>query len=131
MRAVCAAALPAVRTVAAGKLTSLHFHDTRGMGLANTVIALQRGIREFDASLAGLGGCPHAPGATGNVVAEDLIFMLESMGYRTGIDLPRLIEMRAILEQALPGEPLYGFIARAGLPDYFANVQREPKGITA
>ena len=123
--------IDAVRTVAAGKLTSLHFHDTRGMGLANTVIALQRGIREFDASLAGLGGCPHAPGATGNVVAEDLIFMLESMGYRTGIDLPRLIEMRAILEQALPGDPLYGFIARAGLPDYFAGVQREPKGITA
>ncbi|MGF6769097.1 hydroxymethylglutaryl-CoA lyase [Paraburkholderia sp. GAS199] len=105
-----------VRGVAGDKLRSLHFHDTRGLGLANTLIALQHGIRAFDASLAGLGGCPHAPGATGNVNTEDLVFMLDSMGYDTGIDLLGLIESRQVLADALPGEPLYGYLARAGLP---------------
>jgi hydroxymethylglutaryl-CoA lyase len=109
-----------VRGVAGDKLRSLHFHDTRGLGLANTLIALQHGIREFDASLAGLGGCPHAPGATGNVNTEDLVFMLDSMGYETGIDLARLIASRDVLADALPGEPLYGYLARAGLPKQFA-----------
>lgn len=109
-----------VRAVAGSKLRSLHFHDTRGLGLANTLIALQHGIREFDASLAGLGGCPHAPGATGNVNTEDLVFMLDSMGYDTGIDLTRLIASRDILAEALPGEPLYGYLARAGLPKQFS-----------
>ncbi|SIT42840.1 Pyruvate carboxyltransferase [Paraburkholderia ribeironis] len=109
-----------VRDVAGDRLRSLHFHDTRGLGLANTLVALQHGIREFDASLAGLGGCPHAPGATGNVNTEDLVFMLDSMGYDTGIDLTRLLASRAVLADALPGEPLYGYLARAGLPKQFA-----------
>ncbi|MFM0649440.1 hydroxymethylglutaryl-CoA lyase [Paraburkholderia bryophila] len=108
-----------VRDAVGDTLRSLHFHDTRGLGLANTLIALQHGIREFDASLAGLGGCPHAPGATGNVNTEDLVFMLDSMGYDTGIDLTRLLASRAVLADALPGEPLYGYLARAGLPKQF------------
>ncbi|WGS50556.1 hydroxymethylglutaryl-CoA lyase [Paraburkholderia sp. D15] len=108
-----------VRGAAGDRLRSLHFHDTRGLGLANTLIALQHGIREFDASLAGLGGCPHAPGATGNVNTEDLVFMLDSMGYDTGIDIARLLASRAVLADALPGEPLYGYLARAGLPKQF------------
>jgi hydroxymethylglutaryl-CoA lyase len=108
-----------VRAVAGDKFRSLHFHDTRGLGLANTLVALQRGIREFDSSLAGLGGCPHAPGATGNVNTEDLVFMLQSMGYETGIDIHKLIASRSVLEQALPGEPLYGYLARAGVPSQF------------
>lgn len=91
----------------------------RGLGLANTLIALQHGIREFDSSLAGLGGCPHAPGATGNVNSEDLVYMLQSMGYETGIDIEKLIASRSVLEQALPGEPLYGYLARAGVPSQF------------
>jgi isopropylmalate/homocitrate/citramalate synthase len=71
------------------KLTVAHFHDTRGLALVNTMVALQHGVYEFDATLAGLGGCPHAPGASGNVAIEDLVFMLESMGYETGIDTLR------------------------------------------
>ncbi|NML30799.1 hydroxymethylglutaryl-CoA lyase [Paraburkholderia antibiotica] len=113
-----------VRDVAGDRLRSLHFHDTRGLGLANTLVALRHGIREFDASLAGLGGCPHAPGATGNVNTEDLVFMLDSMGYDTGIDLALLLESRAVLAEALPGEPLYGYLARAGLPKQFADARR-------
>jgi hydroxymethylglutaryl-CoA lyase len=108
-----------VRSVAGDKFRSVHFHDTRGLGLANTLVALQHGIREFDASLAGLGGCPHAPGATGNVNTEDLVFMLQSMGYETGININKLIASRRVLEQALPGEPLYGYLARAGVPSQF------------
>ena len=81
-----------VRAVAGDRLHSAHFHDTRGLGLANVVAALDVGIRSFDASLGGLGGCPHAPGASGNVATEDLVFMLEEMGFDTGIDLDRLIE---------------------------------------
>jgi hydroxymethylglutaryl-CoA lyase len=101
------------------------------MGLPNTVVALEHGIRQFDASLGGLGGCPYAPGATGNVVAEDLVFMLESMGYETGIDVQKLIDARSIIEEALPGEPLYGFIARAGLPKHFPDSTRNLHGVSA
>lgn len=108
--------LDAVRAIAGDKLKAAHFHDTRGLALANCVVAVQHGIRELDSSLAGLGGCPFAPGASGNAVTEDLVFMLESMGYDTGIDLPQLIATRELLTQALPDEPLYGYIARAGLP---------------
>jgi hydroxymethylglutaryl-CoA lyase len=107
-----------VQSIAGARFRSVHFHDTRGLGLANTLIALQHGIREFDSSLAGLGGCPHAPGATGNINTEDLVFMLESMGYSTGIDLPRLIASRSVLEAALPSVPLYGYLARAGIPSH-------------
>ena len=114
----------AAKEISAGKPLIGHFHDTRGMGLANTVMALQQGVREFDACLAGLGGCPHAPGASGNVATEDLVFMLESMGYRTGIDIEALVASRAIVEAALPGEPLYGFIARAGLHKNHLNPSR-------
>lgn len=98
------------------KLTGLHLHNTRGLGLANVLAGLDVGITTFDASLGGLGGCPFAPGASGNVVTEDLVFMLEAMGLATGIDLPKLLEVRNILREALPEEPLYGFTPDAGLP---------------
>jgi len=98
---------------------SAHFHDTRGLGLANSYAALEAGIRTFDACLGGMGGCPFAPGASGNVVTEDLVFMFEAMGLRTGIDLDRLIAVREIIAAALPEEPLYGAIARARTPKGF------------
>src|ERR1051326_1010533 len=87
-----------------------HFHNTRGQGLANVVAALDAGVATFDASQGGLGGCPYAPGATGNIVTEDLIALLESMGLRTGVDLEALLAAREILAQGLPGEPLYGHV---------------------
>jgi hydroxymethylglutaryl-CoA lyase len=93
-----------------------HFHDTRGTGLANVSAALDCGITRFDASLAGLGGCPFAPGASGNIVMEDLCFMLDSMGYDTGVDLGQLVQVREIIAQALPDVAMQGAIARAGLP---------------
>ena len=111
--------LDAVRAIAGDKLQAAHFHDTRGLALANSLVAVQHGITELDSSLAGLGGCPFAPGASGNTVSEDLVFMLQSMGYATGIDLERLIASRELLTRTLPGEPLYGYIARAGLPKHF------------
>ena len=111
-----------VREIAGSRLHTLHFHDTLGLGLANVLSALQHGIREFDASLAGLGGCPHAPGATGNINTEDLVFLLHSLGYQTGIDLPKLLQTRRVLAEALPGEPLYGYVARAGIPKQFLDV---------
>ncbi len=98
------------------RMTGLHLHNTRGLGLANVVAGLEVGITTFDSSQAGLGGCPFAPGASGNIVTEDLVFMLDAMGLRTGIDLDRLLKARTILADALPGEPLYGFVADAGLP---------------
>jgi hydroxymethylglutaryl-CoA lyase len=94
----------------------LHLHNTRGLGLANVLAGLEVGVTTFDSSLGGLGGCPFAPGASGNVVTEDLVFMLEAMGLSTGIDLPKLLEVRRIVSDALPGEPLYGFTPEAGLP---------------
>jgi hydroxymethylglutaryl-CoA lyase len=97
-------------------LSGLHLHNTRGLGLANVLAGLEVGITTFDSSLGGLGGCPFAPGASGNIVTEDLVFMLEAMGIRTGIDLPRLLEVREILRRALPGEEIYGFTSDAGLP---------------
>jgi hydroxymethylglutaryl-CoA lyase len=96
-----------------------HFHNTRGQGLANVVAALEVGVRTFDSSQGGLGGCPYAPGATGNIVTEDLVFLLESMGLRTGIDLDKLIAARSIISDGLPGEPLYGNVPAAGLPKGF------------
>jgi len=97
-------------------LSGLHLHNTRGLGLANVLAGLEVGITTFDSSLGGLGGCPFAPGASGNIVTEDLVFMLEAMGLRTGIDLPRLLAVRRILGEALPGEEIYGFTPDAGLP---------------
>lgn len=102
--------------IGADKLNTLHLHNTRGLGLANALAGLEEGITTLDASLAGLGGCPFAPGASGNIVTEDLVFMLQAMGYDTGIDLERLLEVRRILVESLPGEPLYGFTPDAGLP---------------
>jgi hydroxymethylglutaryl-CoA lyase len=95
---------------------SAHFHDTRGLGLANVSAALECGVRRFDASLAGLGGCPFAPGATGNIVLDDLVFLLDAMGLRTGVDLDKLLAVREIVARNLPGTPMYGALARAGLP---------------
>lgn len=96
-----------------------HFHDTRGLGLANVTAALDAGVREFDACLGGLGGCPYAPGATGNIVTEDLVFMLDAMGYRTGIDLDGLLAARTIMESHLNGEPTHGAYVKAGPPKGF------------
>ena len=95
---------------------SAHFHDTRGLGLANIIAALRTGITRFDASIGGLGGCPYAPGATGNVNIEDVVFLLESEGFSTGIDIDRLLGLRRKVESWLPGERFSGAIARAGLP---------------
>jgi hydroxymethylglutaryl-CoA lyase len=98
------------------KLNSLHLHNTRGLGLANVIAGLEVGITTFDASLGGLGGCPFAPGASGNIVTEDLVFMLGAMGLDCGIDLEALLKVRHILAEALPDEPLYGFTPDAGVP---------------
>lgn len=94
----------------------LHLHDTLGMGLANAVAGLEVDIRRFDAAVSGLGGCPFAPGARGNIVTEDFVFMLEEMGLSTGIDLPKLMETRAILQQHIPAEHLTGHLHEAGIP---------------
>ncbi|MFC5696776.1 hydroxymethylglutaryl-CoA lyase [Pseudomonas sp. GCM10022186] len=118
--------LDAVRAIAGDRLQAAHFHDTRGMALVNSLVAVQHGIRELDSSLAGLGGCPFAPGASGNTVTEDLVFMLQSMGFDTGIDLERLIASRDLLKASLPDEQLYGYIARAGLPKNFDAICQRP-----
>lgn len=102
-------------------VTGLHLHNTRGLGLANVLAGLEEDITTFDSSLGGLGGCPFAPGASGNIVTEDLVFMLEAMGIETGVDFDGLLKARAILRDALnPEEPLYGFTPEAGLPLGFA-----------
>jgi hydroxymethylglutaryl-CoA lyase len=102
--------------VGADKLQGVHLHNTRGLGLANTLAALEEGITTVDASLGGLGGCPFAPGASGNIVTEDLVFMLDAMGLKTGIDLDKLLKVRDIVIDALPAEDIYGFTPDAGLP---------------
>lgn len=109
----------AVRAAIGERFAGLHLHDTMGLGIANALAGLEEGVRNFDASLAGLGGCPYAPGASGNIVTEDLVFMLESMGFETGIDLERLVAARAYLTEGLPGEALHGGLAQAGLPPTF------------
>jgi hydroxymethylglutaryl-CoA lyase len=108
-----------VQDAIGARLTKLHLHDTMGLGLANALAGLEQGIREFDACLAGLGGCPFAPGASGNIVTEDLVFMLESMGHATGVDLPRLLAARALLHEALPEETMRSGVAAAGIPRTF------------
>lgn len=113
-----------LRAELGNKAGGAHLHNTRGQGLANVWAALDAGVTTFDSSQAGLGGCPYAPGATGNVVTEDLVFMLEASGLRTGIDLERLIAARAILAAGLPGEPLYGHVPEAGLPRGFTYAGR-------
>ncbi|MFT6875063.1 MAG: hydroxymethylglutaryl-CoA lyase [Granulosicoccus sp.] len=101
------------------KMGGAHLHNTRGQGLANVVAALEVDVTTFDSSLGGLGGCPYAPGATGNIVTEDLVFMLEAMGLRTGVDIDALIAAREVLLRGLPGEALYGNVSEAGLPKGF------------
>src|SRR5439155_27387325 len=96
-----------------------HFHDTRGLGLANALAAYEEGVRAFDSSMGGLGGCPFAPGASGNVITEDLVFMFEAMGIGTGIDLEKLFAARKLLVEAIPEEPVYGHTPLAGLPKGF------------
>lgn len=96
-----------------------HFHDTRGLALANAYAALQTGVTRFDATLGGIGGCPHAPGASGNAASEDLAFMLEDMGVATAIDIERLLKLRAQLTQWLEHEQWHGTLWRAGLPKTF------------
>jgi hydroxymethylglutaryl-CoA lyase len=108
-----------VRNEIGGKLEAAHLHDTRGLGLANALAAYEEGVRHFDSSIGGLGGCPFAPGASGNVITEDLVFMFESMGVPTGIDLAKLLEARKLMVAALPEEPVYGHMALAGLPKGF------------
>ncbi len=100
-------------------ISGVHLHNTRGLGLANALAAIEEGITTIDSSLGGIGGCPFAPGASGNIVTEDLVFMLEAMGLRTGIDIEKLLAVRTILRNALPDEPLYGFIPDAGIPKGF------------
>jgi len=109
------------RRIAGDRLCCAHFHDTRGLGLANVLAALETGVSRFDACLAGIGGCPHAPGASGNVSTEDLVFMLESMGIATGVDIGRLLALREAASRWLPDQPLHGALWRAGLPKTFPS----------
>jgi hydroxymethylglutaryl-CoA lyase len=104
------------REVAGDKLSCGHFHDTRGLGSANVFAAWQAGMRRFDACSGGIGGCPHAPGASGNVATEDVAYLFASMGVPTGLDFARLMALRAQVGRWLEGEPLHGAIWRAGLP---------------
>jgi len=106
----------AVVKLSGARPVCIHLHDTRGMGIANASAALDAGARILDGSLGGLGGCPFAPGATGNVVFEDLAFLCESKGFSTSIDIEKLVAVRSILKAEMPSEPLYGGLARAGLP---------------
>jgi hydroxymethylglutaryl-CoA lyase len=105
-----------VLRVAGDKLNCAHFHDTRGLGLANCFAAWEMGITRFDASTGGIGGCPHAPGASGNVAMEDAVYMFESMGVETSLDFNQLMALRGRIGGWLQGEPLHGAVWRAGLP---------------
>ena len=108
-----------VRDAIGDKLEGAHFHNTRGLGLANALAAYEEGVRNFDSSLGGLGGCPFAPGASGNVITEDLVFMFEAMGVSTGIDLDKLMAARKLMVDVLPQEQTYGHFALAGVPKGF------------
>lgn len=112
VRELCTAAL----RIAGERFSCAHFHDTRGLGLANVYAAFEAGVRRFDACLAGIGGCPHAPGASGNVTTEDVVYLFRSMGETTGQDLERLLALRAKIAGWLAGETLHGTLWRAGLP---------------
>lgn len=116
--------LTEVLKICGDTLVGAHFHDTRGLGLANAFAAVEAGVRTLDGCLGGLGGCPYAPGATGNVVTEDMVFMLEAMGLRTGINLEKLMEARAIMVAHLGDEPVHGAFAKAGAPSWFVPATR-------
>jgi hydroxymethylglutaryl-CoA lyase len=107
--------------VGANNLSSMHLHNTRGLGLANALASLEEGITSLDSSLGGIGGCPFAPGASGNIVTEDLVFMLDSMGLKTGIDLEALMEVNRMVKTCLPDEELYGFTVDSGLPKGYSE----------
>lgn len=109
----------AVRAEVGDRLTGLHLHDTCGLAMANALAGIEEGLRMFDSCIAGLGGCPYAPGASGNIVTEDLVFMLESMGFATGIDLDKLLFAREVLQTGLPLEPMQGQLRKAGIPRTF------------
>jgi hydroxymethylglutaryl-CoA lyase len=113
------------------RLACGHFHDTRGLGLANVYAAWQTGVRRFDACLGGIGGCPHAPGASGNVATEDVAYLFASMGVPTGLDFDALIALRGRVAQWLEGEPLHGSIARAGLPKTMKKGEPGPAAVPA
>ena len=110
------------RKIAGDKFWCGHFHDTRGLALANVYAALETGVARFDATLAGIGGCPHAPGASGNASSEDLVFMLQSMDIETGIDIEKLLLLRAKLAGWLQGETLHGALWLAGLPKPISSI---------
>lgn len=109
----------AIAAVGLNNIAAAHMHNTRGLGIANCLAAYDVGVRGFDSSMGGLGGCPHAPGASGNVVTEDLVFMFEAMGVRTGIDIEKLMAARQPMMDGLPGEAVYGMLAPAGLTKGF------------
>lgn len=113
--------MSAILKVADWAPVACHFHDTYGLGLANVVAAMDAGVRAFDASVGGLGGCPFAPGASGNINTEDTVYLAESLGFHTGIDIGALLELRRTLESWLPGERFTGSVARAGLPKTFGR----------
>lgn len=108
-----------LHTAIGDKAGAAHLHNTRGLGLANCLAAYEEGVTSFDSSMGGLGGCPYAPGASGNVVTEDLVFMFEAMGVRTGVDLDKLLRAREVLKAGLPHEAIYGMVPEAGLPKGF------------
>lgn len=101
------------------KAGAAHLHNTRGLGLANCLAAYEEGVTSFDSSMGGLGGCPYAPGASGNVVTEDLVFMFEAMGVKTGVNLDLLFEARKPLIEGVPSESIYGMVPEAGVPKNF------------
>lgn len=115
--------------ICGGKPFIVHLHDTRGMGIANASAAIDAGARVLDASIGGLGGCPFAPGASGNIVFEDLVYLCETKGFRTGIDLEALADVRKIAEAAMPGEAFHGALARAGTPATVEWRNREAPGV--
>lgn len=109
------------RTCGHEKMSGVHLHNTRGQGLANALMAVELGFTTIDSSLGGIGGCPYAPGASGNIVTEDLVWMLESMGLKTGINLEKLLAVRTLVAKSLPDVPMYGFVAESGLPKGFKS----------
>lgn len=120
--------MSAVLSVAGGKPVACHFHDTFGLGLANVTAAIEAGVRAFDAATGGLGGCPFAPGASGNINLEDTVYLAESLGFATGIDIDALLEMRRVIESWLPGERFVGTVARTGLPKTFTKIATARSG---
>jgi hydroxymethylglutaryl-CoA lyase len=104
----------------------VHFHNTRGLGLANALAAYETGIRFFDSSVGGLGGCPFAPGASGNVATEDIVFMFNEMGVETGVDIQGLLKASQYLKEILPNVALTSALVYAGLPGQVGLLDKNP-----